>query len=589
MNKILRYVLLSFLTIMTTASYATIKTVTIDFDNDYQKIFPTITGVSSSDSNEGDFTEVTYSAEIDGVTLIVTPEDGAKTPNRIWSSSPRLRMYNGFFGVMATGGDMIKKIEFVAPSKFNLTEFSEAPTEIVDKVWQPAGIGSMGAIFTVGGNTQLKSIVVTLGGPNDSLEGGEGGEGGETTNPLSKFVYKSGVFTESADGNQLIIDYVAVNAEAEITGKMIFDFENSICTKLTMSATFPNEEMAQLYYDDSVRTKEEQGLETVTKDGTTVTITMIEGIAGMSKIVIKSMMKMILDSETGGMGTKDSPLTPNQANIFAGTLEKGKTSDEDIYVKGKIASIKYEFNADKGTATFFISADGNDDFTFQCYSVLYLENKSWVDGNTQIKVGDEVIVCGKVTNYNGITPETASKKAYIYSLNGVTKNDGGDTPGPQSEEINVAQALDIINALADGAKTDAEYKVKGYVVAVTEISTSYGNATFTIADEKGGTSVLTVFRAKDAEGNNITDENLLKVDDLVVVQGKLQKYVKNGVMTPEVAQGGKILTINGKSTNINNIEMNKSYNGAIYNIAGQKVTSSYKGLVIINGRKFVNK
>ena len=149
--------------------------------------------------------------------------------------------------------------------------------------------------------------------------------------------------------------------------------------------------------------------------------------------------------------------------------------------------------------------------------------------------------------------------------------------------------LDIINALADGAKTDAEYKVKGYVVAVTEISTSYGNATFTIADEKGGTSVLTVFRAKDAEGNNITDENLLKVDDLVVVQGKLQKYVKNGEMTPEVAQGGKILTINGKSTNINNIEMNKSYNGAIYNIAGQKVTSSYKGLVIINGRKFVNK
>ena len=574
---------------MTTASYATIRTVTFDFDNDYQKIFPTIAGVSSSDSKEGDFPAGgVLSADVDGIVLAIAAEEGAKNPNRLWSSSPRLRMYSGYFILTGTKGDYIKKIEFDAPSKFNLTAVDGTLTE---KVWTGNVLGAL--TFTVGGNTQIKKIVVTLGDQDDSLEGGEGGEGGQgggtSDNPLAKFVYKSGVFTESADGNQLIIDYVAVNAEAEITGKMIFDFENSLCTKLTMSATFPNEEMAQLYYDDSVRTKEEQGLETVTKDGTTVTITMIEGIAGMSKIVIKSMMKMILDSETGGMGTKDSPLTPNQANIFAGTLEKGKTSDEDIYVKGKIASIKYEFNADKGTATFFISADGNDDFTFQCYSVLYLENKSWVDGNTQIKVGDEVIVCGKVTNYNGITPETASKKAYIYSLNGVTKNDGGDTPGPQSEEINVAQALDIINALADGAKTDAEYKVKGYVVAVTEISTSYGNATFTIADEKGGTSVLTVFRAKDAEGNNITDENLLKVDDLVVVQGKLQKYVKNGVMTPEVAQGGKILTINGKSTNINNIEMNKSYNGAIYNIAGQKVTSSYKGLVIINGRKFVNK
>ena len=47
MNKILRYVLLSLLAIMTTTSYATIKTVTLDFDNDYAKLFPTLKGVSS--------------------------------------------------------------------------------------------------------------------------------------------------------------------------------------------------------------------------------------------------------------------------------------------------------------------------------------------------------------------------------------------------------------------------------------------------------------------------------------------------------------------------------------------------------------
>lgn len=586
MNKILRYVLLSFLTIMSTATFATIKTVTFDFDNDYQTIFPTITGVSSSDSNAGDFpADGILSADMDGIVLAIAAAEDAKNPDRIWNSSPRLRMYSGYFILTATKGDYIKKVEFEAP-KFNLTSLDGTLTE---KVWTGNVLGAL--TFIVGGNTQIKKMVVTLGGENDSLEGGEGGEGGETTdNPLAKFKYKSGTITESEDGNQVLVDYVAINAEAEITGKMIFDFENGLCTKLTMSATFPTEEMAQLYYDDSVKNKEKEGLETINIDGKTVTVTMVEGYQSLSKIVIKSLMKMMIDNETGGLGTLESPLTPNQANLLAGTLEKDAVSEGDVYIKGKIASIKYEFSANYGTATFFISADGNNDFVFQCYSVYTLENKPWVDGNKQIQVGDEVIICGKVINYKGTTPETATKQAYIYSLNGVTKNDGGDTPDPQSDEITVAQALDIINALTDNGKTDDEYVVKGYVTSVTEISLNYGNATFIIADEKGGKTGLTVYRAKDANGEKITDENLLTINDEVVVQGKLQKYVdKNGVMTPEVAQNGKILTVNGKSTGINNVEMNKSYNGAIYNVAGQMVTSSYKGLVIKNGRKFIQK
>lgn len=159
----------------------------------------------------------------------------------------------------------------------------------------------------------------------------------------------------------------------------------------------------------------------------------------------------------------------------------------------------------------------------------------------------------------------------------------------QLQEINVAKALEIINGLADSAKTDDEYKVKGFVTSVTEISTSYGNATFIIADEKGSSTGLTVFRTKGINGEKITDENLIKVDDEVVVQGKLQKFVKDGETTPELASGGKIISINSTSTGINNIKVSKSYNDAIYNVAGQIVTSSYKGLVIKNGKKLIQK
>ena len=114
--------------------------------------------------------------------------------------------------------------------------------------------------------------------------------------------------------------------------------------------------------------------------------------------------------------------------------------------------------------------------------------------------------------------------------------------GTVESPFSVADALLVIDALDNGQKTADEYVIKGSVTEVTEISLDYGNATFKIADA-GSADVLTVFRAKDANGENITDENYVKVGDKVAVQGKLQKYVSGETVTPEVAQGGKILSV----------------------------------------------
>lgn len=139
-------------------------------------------------------------------------------------------------------------------------------------------------------------------------------------------------------------------------------------------------------------------------------------------------------------------------------------------------------------------------------------------------------------------------EAQTVSIEVTVKEEGGDTPGPGTvTEVTVAGALEVIDGLANGGKTTSEYKVKGYIVEVTEINTQYGNATFTMADAKGGSPVLTFFRGKGFNGAEITDENLVKVDDEVEVQGLLQKYEKDGVITPEVAQGGKIISINGNT------------------------------------------
>jgi hypothetical protein len=51
----------------------------------------------------------------------------------------------------------------------------------------------------------------------------------------------------------------------------------------------------------------------------------------------------------------------------------------------------------------------------------------------------------------------------------------------------------------------------------------------------------------------------------------------------------KIVITRGGSTGINTVKTVRIADGAIYNLAGQKVSESYKGVVIKNGRKYVQK
>ena len=135
--------------------------------------------------------------------------------------------------------------------------------------------------------------------------------------------------------------------------------------------------------------------------------------------------------EAKGAGTLTDPYNPVAANAYINTLGADKESANDIYVKGKISSIKEAPSAKYGNATFYVSEDGKENSTqFYAFRVYYLGNKKFT-GSETLKVGDDVIICGKVVNYMGNTPETASNKAYIYSHNG--KTDGGGDPEPEPE------------------------------------------------------------------------------------------------------------------------------------------------------------
>ena len=128
----------------------------------------------------------------------------------------------------------------------------------------------------------------------------------------------------------------------------------------------------------------------------------------------------------------------------------------------------------------------------------------------------------------------------------ITVNDPNG-PGTEGKPYTVAQALDVISTLADGAKTSDKVYVKGVISSITEVSTEHGNATYLIKDN-GATNELTIFRGKYLENANFTAADQIKEGDNVVVFGQLQKYVSNGVTTPEMAQGNYLISINSTTT-----------------------------------------
>lgn len=256
--------------------------------------------------------------------------------------------------------------------------------------------------------------------------------------------------------------------------------------------------------------------------------------------------------EATGDGTLENPFNSVAANLYATSLGADVESDKEIYVKGKIVSVVEEFGTQYGNATFYISDNGTSTDQFYVYRTLYLGNKKYTGGDN-IKAGDEVVICGKVVNYMGNTPETVTNKSYIYSLNGKTA-DGGtpDTPadgatgdGTQANPYNSIAANKVASALSDTETTDVVY-IKGKVATIREqYGTQYGNATFTISDDGTTAGEFLVFRALYLNNVKYTEGEVLHVGDEVVVCGKLCNYMGN---TPETVTGEAYLfslTCNG--------------------------------------------
>ena len=273
-----------------------------------------------------------------------------------------------------------------------------------------------------------------------------------------------------------------------------------------------------------------------------------------------------------GTGVKDDPYNPaaaiNAVKDLTWTDNNTYDATGEVYVKGKISKIAsggtFTEGGTYGNASFYISEDGSSAGEFYCFRVLYLGNKKFESGQTDIKVGDEVIICGQLMNYRGNTPETVAGKAYLYSLNGDTG--GGDTPptppagdpkgtGVKDDPYNPAAAINAVKDLTwtDNNTYDAtgEVYVKGKISKIASGGTfteggTYGNASFYISEDGSSAGEFYCFRVLYLGNKKFeSGQTDIKVGDEVIIYGQLMNYKGN---TPETVSGKAFLySLNGKT------------------------------------------
>ena len=254
-----------------------------------------------------------------------------------------------------------------------------------------------------------------------------------------------------------------------------------------------------------------------------------------------------------GTGTAADPYNSVAVANYCKTLEAGVESDKEVYIKGKVVSIKEQFSTSFGNGSFYIADDETSE-KFYIFRSLYLGNRKWTTNDPELKEGDEVVVCAKVMNYMGNTPETVANKTYLVSLNGKTA--GGTTPdtptageakgdGTAANPFNSVAAQKYTAALEAGVVTDKEFYIKGKVQSVKEqFSAAFGNGSFYIADDANSTQFY-IFRIYYFGGEKWKEGDMtLKEGDEIVVCAKLVNYMGN---TPETNQGGKLISVNGKT------------------------------------------
>ena len=282
------------------------------------------------------------------------------------------------------------------------------------------------------------------------------------------------------------------------------------------------------------------------------------------------------DPNTNLKNAKNLRMAYKELNLKAGTYKMS------FYAKGGQVRPGYAISVNG-------SIDGQSGYKYGSYATLsatewkLVENEFTLEAPTTINL----VVMNPKTNNKGYT----ATDAIIDDFSLTTTNGGIDgTVAPPVDITNtpetaytVAEAFELIEA---GQGLNANVYVKGKISSITEVETTkFFNATYNISDNgKTEGQQLIVFHGKYIGGANFESEDQINIGDEVIVYGQLVNF--NGKY--EINSNNQIYSINGKTAGVQNITVEQNVNAPAFNLAGQRVNAAYKGIVVKNGKKFLN-
>ena len=369
---------------------------------------------------------------------------------------------------------------------------------------------------------EVKSLSVSKGQiPADSGQSGETPTGKEVTCAEAVELTKA-----LADGATSTETYTVTGYITEVVGAV----SNNQQT-FWMADTKDGGKVFEAYYANLP-----EGV-TEFKAGAKVKITgqlmkFVNKTSGQVTPEIKNATVEIIEDGGDTPAPTGTEVTCAQAVELTNALEDGATSTETYTITGYITEVVGSVSRNQQTFWMADTKDGGK--VFEAYYANLPE------GVTEFKAGAKVKITGQLTKYvnknsGQVTPEIKNATVEI-----LENGEGGETP--TGTDVTCAQAVELTNALEDGATSTEVYSVTGYITEVVG-NVSKNQQTFWMADTKDGGKVFEAYYANLPEG--VTE---FKAGMKVKITGNLMKYVKNEQVTPEIKNATVEILENGGDT-----------------------------------------
>lgn len=233
-----------------------------------------------------------------------------------------------------------------------------------------------------------------------------------------------------------------------------------------------------------------------------------------------------------GTGAQGDPFNVAGIIKYTSALASNVNSTDKVYFKGIVSKTK-DISATYGNATFYISEDGTTDGDqFYVFRALGVGGAA-IASESDVEVGDTVVMYGTVVNYMGNTPETVQKESYIYSIK-KAKSEPTPTPTPTPSSAGV--------------------NIDGTTVTLASGLTA-GNESVTI-----DLNTLSLENAAAVETVTFSDGSTIVFDKGTGTNAPKFYTATKGVRV----YGGNTLTFNGKSTIAQIVITCDSYSGTDY-------------------------